>query len=260
MPWIPMRFRQDTTVFARCDVKGSPIARGGRVDIRYNRGDPRLYRASVANLNAIPDAVPFDDPTVDAGATDTTSGSGKAAPRTTASKTAPKPTRLPSIPGKTEALAPVLAKGHESHPPKIAKDGGLVIAYADGACTGNPGPSGLGVLLLDGDHRHELSESLGHGTNNIAELTAILRVLEVVPRERRVEIRTDSQYAIGILSKGWKPKANTELVAEIKDELRGREARFVYVPGHAGVAGNERADALARASIDRGGGTGWVTR
>lgn len=123
--------------------------------------------------------------------------------------------------------------------------------WTDGACTGNPGPAGIGVVVLEGGKRKEHAEYLGMGTNNIAELTAVLRGLDLVAdRERPVRIYTDSTYAIGVLSMGWKAKANTELVAEIRDALvRFPDARFVKVPGHSGVPENERCDALARGAI-----------
>ena len=127
---------------------------------------------------------------------------------------------------------------------------GGVIAYADGACSGNPGPSGLGVVVIDGPTRVELSEYLGQGTNNIAELTAVLRALAEVARDRPMTIYTDSQYTIGVVQKGWKAKANQDLVAELRAALSGRSAtRLSYVPGHSGVLLNERADALAREAV-----------
>jgi len=125
-----------------------------------------------------------------------------------------------------------------------------VIAYADGACSGNPGPAGLGVVLIDGPRRVEISEFLGVGTNNIAELTAVLRALGEVDAARAMVIHTDSQYTIGVVQKGWKAKANQALVAELREALAGRPStRLQYVPGHAGVLLNERADALAREAV-----------
>jgi ribonuclease HI len=127
---------------------------------------------------------------------------------------------------------------------------GTVIAYADGACSGNPGPAGLGVVILDGTRRVELSEYLGVQTNNIAELTAVLRALREVPPASPLVIHTDSQYTIGVLQKGWKAKANATLIAELRDVLAAHEqTRLAYVPGHAGVILNERADALAREAV-----------
>jgi len=126
--------------------------------------------------------------------------------------------------------------------------------WTDGACTGNPGPAGLGVVIVDGDKREELSEFLGEGTNNIAELTAILRGLEkIADRARPVIVYSDSQYSIGLLTLDWKPKANKELIAELRELCRQfRDLRFVKVAGHSGVPLNERCDQLARAAITRG--------
>jgi ribonuclease HI len=97
----------------------------------------------------------------------------------------------------------------------------------------------------------ELSEYLGHATNNIAELTAILRGIDEGGSEAaRLVVHTDSQYAIGVLSKGWRAKANTELVEKIRARIRSRgNVAFVYVPGHSGVPLNERCDELARLAI-----------
>jgi len=100
-------------------------------------------------------------------------------------------------------------------------------------------------------------EYLGRGTNNIAELTAIRRGLEIaselVPAgDRPIRVYSDSSYAIGLLSQGWKAKANQELVAELRDFLRAyRSLRMVKVEGHAGVPENERCDLLARQAIAR---------
>lgn len=132
---------------------------------------------------------------------------------------------------------------------------GAVVAYTDGACTGNPGPAGIGVVLRAGEHTREISEYLGLATNNIAELTAIRRALQALkpPVRRPVWVLTDSEYAIGVLAKGWKAQANQALVEEIRGLLRALpEVRFRKVPGHAGVPGNERADALARQAIAQG--------
>ena len=126
-------------------------------------------------------------------------------------------------------------------------------AYTDGACSGNPGPAGIGVVLICGERRKEISEYLGQGTNNIAELFAAKRALESVrDRDRTVVLYSDSSYVLGLLGKGWKPKANRELVEELRAlTTRFSDLRFVKVPGHAGVPENERADQLARDAITR---------
>src|SRR6185295_17833066 len=120
--------------------------------------------------------------------------------------------------------------------------------WTDGACSGNPGRAGLGVVILgDGAGEREISEYLGEATNNIAELTAILRGLEAVSdRTRPVIVYSDSAYSIGLLTKAWKAKKNVELVDELRALVRTfRDLRFVKVAGHAGIVLNERVDQLA---------------
>lgn len=128
--------------------------------------------------------------------------------------------------------------------------------YTDGACSGNPGPMGIGVVLMADERRKEISEYLGPlGTNNIAELTAILRGLEAVKdRKRPILVYSDSAYSIGVLSKNWKAKANLELIAAIKKELaRFASVKFIKVAGHSGIPENERCDELARQAIESRG-------
>lgn len=151
-------------------------------------------------------------------------------------------------PIEIEVGAPVPTSTPSEPPPDA------IHVWTDGACTGNPGPAGLGVVIIDGKERRELSEFLGMGTNNIAELMAILRGLEEVrDRKRTVVVYSDSAYSIGLLSKNWKAKANVELVDRLRRLLREfADVRFVKVAGHAGVALNERVDALARLAVSRG--------
>lgn len=125
--------------------------------------------------------------------------------------------------------------------------------WTDGACTGNPGPAGLGVVIIDGETKRELSEYLGDGTNNIAELMAIFRGLEeVTDKQRPVIVYSDSAYSIGLLTQNWKAKANTALVEKLRALTRQfADLKFVKVAGHAGIALNERVDELARGAVVR---------
>ena len=129
-----------------------------------------------------------------------------------------------------------------------------IVVYTDGACSGNPGPMGIGVVVLDQGKRREVSEYLGEGTNNIAELTAVERALDLIPaadRERPVAVHSDSTYVIGLLARGFKAKANAELVERLRGKARRfPRLRFVKVEGHAGVPENERCDALARQAVE----------
>lgn len=133
------------------------------------------------------------------------------------------------------------------------------IAYVDGACSGNPGPCGIGAVLLDGASVYELSEYLGQGTNNIAELTGVWRALERVEnRAAPLRIYTDSSYSIGVLTKNWKAKANVELIANIVKELRQfKDIQLIHVRGHAGHEHNERADFLARTAVQTQETSDW---
>ncbi len=135
--------------------------------------------------------------------------------------------------------------------------GQAIHIYTDGASSGNPGPAGLGAVLLWKGRRREIGRYLGEATNNEAELAAVLAALEAVKRPvLAVRVHTDSEYVIGVLVGGHRVKANEELIGRIRAEMRRfGNLGFVKVPAHAGVPENERADALAREAIrsHRGG-------
>lgn len=126
--------------------------------------------------------------------------------------------------------------------------------YTDGASSGNPGPAGIGVLFIFEDKQREISRYIGHGTNNIAELSAIKTALEELKRDDLpVRIYTDSNYSIGLLTQGWKPKKNQSLIHQIKGLMaRFSDLKFIKVKGHAGIKENEVADYLATSAIKKG--------
>ena len=137
--------------------------------------------------------------------------------------------------------------------PPVAQTGNKegILIFTDGASSGNPGPSGIGVVLRSGKHERERSEYIGLATNNIAELKAIEAGLLAVKRTNLpVRIFTDSKYAFGVLTLGWKAKANREMVKSIKKTMmKFKNLKIVKVKGHAGDEGNERADFLATSAI-----------
>jgi ribonuclease HI len=131
---------------------------------------------------------------------------------------------------------------HDPVPPKT------IVAYTDGASSGNPGPAGIGIVLRFGSHEKEISRHIGIATNNVAELMAINTALKAI-RTTQIPVRlyTDSQYCLGLLSLGWKPKRNEKLVAAIKKLMEGfKDLKILKVEAHAGIDDNERADRLAR--------------
>ena len=223
MPWLRVLLRGQK-VLARAKADGTLEAASGRVEVRYKPNDGRAYQAAARNLELIPGEAPLPDETC--------------APAEAAPSKAEK-----SADRKTAAAAKALAPG--------AVPAGAWTVYADGACSGNPGPAGLGIVLVGPDGNvAEGFEYLGIATNNIAELTGILRAAEIVPDGAVAVVHTDSQYSIGVLTKGWKAKANQALIAGVKTALSQRQGwRIVYVPGHAGVPLNERADELAREAV-----------
>jgi len=124
----------------------------------------------------------------------------------------------------------------------------IIHLYTDGACSMNPGPAGVGILMIYKQHERRISKFLGNATNNIAELTAIKIGLESIKdKDKSVVVYTDSQYAIGVLINSfWKIKKNIELITEIKDLLlKFKKVEFQWTRGHNGHSENEIVDKLA---------------
>lgn len=134
--------------------------------------------------------------------------------------------------------------------------------YADGACKGNPGPGGWGVLLRYAGTEKELFGGESATTNNRMELQAVIQGLKSLKRRCSVEVYTDSQYVHkGVTEwlpnwkrRGWKtasknPVKNEDLWRELDNLLTQHDFRWHWVKGHAGHEGNERADALANQGV-----------
>lgn len=140
-------------------------------------------------------------------------------------------------------------------------------AYTDGACSGNPGPGGWGVLMQakDGDtvlKERELKGGEAETTNNRMELLAAINALEALARDTAITIVTDSAYVKngvtgwihGWKRNGWKtaskkPVKNVELWKRLEEAQAGHQVKWEWVKGHAGHPENERADELARAGM-----------
>jgi len=194
---------------------GEPALEKGRVLIKYQLDQPHEYRVARSSV------VELDDP--------------QPPPRVR-----PKARILPKTPPGTRASE---------------NQGGVIRIFTDGAASGNPGPAGIGVVLIYGSHKKTISRSIGRATNNIAELTAIQAGLEAVKnRQVPVKVHTDSSYALGLLALGWKAKANQSLVEEIRQlAATFHNLEFIKVKGHAGHPENEEADRLAVAAASQTG-------
>jgi ribonuclease HI len=140
---------------------------------------------------------------------------------------------------------------------------GTVDIYTDGACRGNPGPGGWAAVLSAGGREKEISGAQPLTTNNRMELQAVIEALSALKRPLQVRLYTDSQYVRrGILewlpqwkARGWKtadrkPVKNQDLWQQLETAAARHRIEWHWVPGHAGVPGNERCDVLANAAID----------
>jgi ribonuclease HI len=139
----------------------------------------------------------------------------------------------------------------------------VIEIYTDGACRGNPGPGGWAALLMMGKREREISGAEELTTNNRMELTAVIRALEALKRPVQARLYTDSQYVRrGITewlpvwrARGWrtadkKPVKNQDLWQQLAILAAVHQLAWLWVPGHAGVPGNERVDRLANEAID----------
>jgi ribonuclease HI len=138
----------------------------------------------------------------------------------------------------------------------------IVELFSDGACKGNPGPGGWGVVLRYGDHEKRLYGGERDTTNNRMELIAVIQGLQELKRASRVMVTTDSQYVKNGITKwihgwkrnGWKTAArkqvkNADLWQTLDSEVNKHEVEWQWVKGHAGHPGNELADELANLGI-----------
>jgi ribonuclease HI len=138
------------------------------------------------------------------------------------------------------------------------------IIYTDGACKGNPGPGGWGVLMIAGEHRRELCGGEKDTTNNRMELTAAIEALRALKRPTQVRLFTDSKYVMqgietwihGWKKNGWrtsdkKPVKNMDLWQALDALNAAHTVQWRWVKGHSGDPGNERADALSNDGIPK---------
>ncbi len=219
MPWKKYEFKGDDVYVRVVLPTGEPIVHRGRVEVRYKLGASKSYRAAPDNIKDIDGEVVTD---ADMGGSSARAATSKAALR---------------------------------EQPEQPADENTVVIYTHGACSGDPGPAGIGVNLQRPTTTLEISEYIGSGTNNIAELTAILRALEQITDEEkdaRIHLYTDSGWSLGVLIGGWKAKTNLELIGSIQTQMeRLPKLELLKIKGHAGHPGNEEADHLATQAARR---------
>jgi ribonuclease HI len=134
-----------------------------------------------------------------------------------------------------------------------------VTIYTDGACSGNPGPGGYGVILKFGDELRELSKGFKQTTNNRMELRAVIAALSALKEPCRVILYSDSKYIVDAITKGWARRwqknnwkrnkreyaLNPDLWQQLLELLENHSVEFHWVKGHAGHPENELCDRLA---------------
>ena len=218
--WERMRFKKNK-VWLATEAGGRPIEKNGKVLIKYQLEQDYEYWVKKESVRPL-DSAPQQDP-----------------PEKSA-----QPRKKPSVKNidRTRVTDSSVAAAEDK-----------ICIFTDGASSGNPGPAGIGVLLRFGAHEKEISKFIGVATNNIAELKAIeAGLLAVKNTDLPVAIYTDSNYAYGVLTLGWKSKKNKDIVESIKKTIsKFKDLTFIKVKGHAGHEGNERADSLATSAIKK---------
>jgi ribonuclease HI len=147
--------------------------------------------------------------------------------------------------------------------PARDSEGKVIRIYTDGACKGNPGRGGWGAVLEWDGHEREMCGGEAATTNNRMEMTAVIEALSVLKRPSRVILHTDSQYVQkgitewlhGWKARGWRtaakePVKNVDLWKKLDEATQGHDIDWVWVKGHSGHDGNERADALANKGVE----------
>jgi ribonuclease HI len=223
--WKRVRFKGNK-VWMAVDGEDRPLIEKGKALIKYQLDQPHQYWVHPAGIR------PLDE---DPAERDTT------AP--------PHPPKKSGGSGRRRSPISKDAVGAADVPDSLKQD--AISIYTDGACSGNPGPAGIGVVMYYKGHRKEISRYIGLATNNIAELEAIKTGLEAVRnRSLPVLLYTDSSYSLGLLTRGWKAKQNQELVKKVRELVKAfKSLQIIKIKGHAGHPENERADRLAVAAI-----------
>ena len=231
--WKRMVFKKNK-VWMAMDQNQNPVIENGKALIKYQLDQEYEYWILAKNIK------PIDSLHLEEKSTKKKPPSGPVGHR-------PEATTKASSKGKN-----LKTQGERTSMDETCCNDAICI-YTDGASSGNPGPSGIGVVLRFNKHEKEISRYIGIATNNVAELEAIRSgLLAVKNKNLPVRVFTDSKYAYGVLVQGWKAKKNQDIIAAIKKIiLKFDDLKFIKVKGHGGVEGNERADVLATSAIKK---------
>jgi ribonuclease HI len=231
--WKRMVFKKNK-VWLAMDQDQNPVVKNGKVLIKYQLDQDYEYWVVAKNIK------PMD------------SLQREAISANKKSPSDPAGYNEKAIPKTSSRQKTLKTKSERSSSVETHCDDAICI-YTDGASSGNPGPSGIGVLLRFNKHEKEISKYIGIATNNMAELEAIRSgLLAVKNTNLPVRVFTDSSYAYGVLALGWKAIKNQAIIASIKKILlKFDDLKFIKVKGHVGIEGNERADVLATSAIKK---------
>ena len=218
--WTRMWFKTNK-VWVAVDAKGKPVTKEGKVLIKYQLKQDYEYWIKKNNIS------PIDSPP----------------PKTQMQKKRKTRNKKSANDRTTGASGPWDKSTYKDK----------ICVFTDGASSGNPGPSGIGVVLRYGEHEKEISQFIGHATHNITELKAIEIGLSALKnKDIPVRLFTYSQYACGLLVLNWKPKKNLQLVESIKKTMATfKDVKIIKVKGHSGHPENEKADFLATSAIKK---------
>ena len=230
-------------VWAQVSEEDELIVVNGLVGIRYSKKEgATVYRASARNLQL--SKTPSQ--TLDQGVVALKKDESK-----------PKSTnKFGSSHSRTNAQKSAAQKDVRSFLESLSND--TIRCFTDGSCIGNPGPCGTGVYIQLPEKEIKHHRYLGKGTNNKAELSAVLdamRLLEAesVDHKTPVVVCTDSKYVVGILTQNWKAKANKEIIQPLREEVKKwHNITIRWVAGHADIPENDEADRLANLAISEG--------
>jgi ribonuclease HI len=231
--WKRMVFKKNK-VWQAMGQDQNPVVKNGKVLIKYQLDQDYEYWVAAKNVKPIDSIQPREKSANKKSPSDPAGHASAAAPK------------------RSSHQKSVKSKSDSSSSNETDCDDAICI-YTDGASSGNPGPSGIGVLLRFNRHEKEISKYIGVATNNMAELEAIRSgLLAVKNTNLPVRVFTDSKYAYGVLALGWKARKNQAIIASIKKILlKFDDLKFIKVKGHVGIEGNERADALATSAIKK---------